>query len=339
MAKKSKEFQLEVPKKSIEKIFSRIRKFGEITNVRLIESGGFNTSYIVSRYDKEDVVLRVAPGKEVDTFALEKGLLRREHAVMPYASSSVKGVPGVLHADFSKKVIDRDYVVLEFLEGASGDSVITAGVCSNEEELIWRQLSEISDDSGSVLGSHFGFPYPGVSGETWGDAVISIIEVMVSDIQKYGLPAVLPREFLSVSKSHIDTLNEIQNPQLVHGDLWPKNTLIDNSKCDMEIVGTLDWERAFWGDQKAEWILCGNKFAGNVARKGYVFRCGLFSENFTDIPISVAEKYEPENKDQALRSKIYLGTYLTQRLLESQRFPRQELWVRDEYEKAINYLC
>jgi len=50
-------------------------------------------------------------------------------------------------------------------------------------------------------------------------------------------------------------LDEIQTPHLLHGDLWTFNLLVERGVHAPVITGVLDFDRAWWGDPSADWIM------------------------------------------------------------------------------------
>lgn len=50
-------------------------------------------------------------------------------------------------------------------------------------------------------------------------------------------------------------LDEIQTPHLLHGDLWTVNLLVERGARAPVITGVLDFDRAWWGDPSADWIM------------------------------------------------------------------------------------
>ncbi len=78
------------------------------------------------------------------------------------------------------------------------------------------------------------------------------------------------------------------------------------------------------------------EFGGKKAKANHIFRCGLFSADFSDIPKEIFENINEADKGRRTRNNIYLGVYLSQRLLESQRYPRDEEWIEKEFIKIID---
>jgi hypothetical protein len=307
-----------------------------LKEIVFIKAGRFNTIYKVCAVDMKPVIFRIAPKVDMEIYEHEKFLLRREYTVQPFLSHIAELIPRVLFADFTGKIINRDYVILSYIDGVSGDNISVSDLSKKDELFVWEQLSEISLQISKSKNNLFGFPQPSPIYLKWSQAIYQILIGMIHDLDRFSLSSYYPKKLVGLIPRYSYILDLVKTPRLVHGDLWPKNTIL--SKNSFKIKGMLDSERAFWGDPKAEWIIPGAVFAGQSTKKGYLFRCGFFSEHFTQIPNAIAKKFQPTNHFEIIRNQIYLGIYLTQRILESQRFPRKEPWIDDEFQKVVGYL-
>lgn len=121
-------------------------------------------------------------------------------------------------------------------------------------------------------------------------------------------------DYLALLDNGRQWLDEIRVPRLVHGDLWPKNVLIDRSISPPRIVGLLDGERGFWGEPLAEWIFY-----------------------YLDIPSSFWEVYGHPAQDPGTRFRrlAYSGLYAIQLLLEASRFAWNPQPHRERLEESI----
>lgn len=308
------------------------RAFGrdaQVEKITEIKFGRFNTTYKLKIKKVGLVVLRVAPSPDLEVYVHEKDLLKREHSVHPFISNIGKYSPKILFADFTRQIINRDYEIQSFIEGLNWDR-ISAKVSKQQNVDLWNQLSNISGLITQTGNTGYGLPEPRIRFSTWKEAVASILGDMICDLEKYSLNTENPKKLHGLINADKQYLHEIIRPELAHGDLWPKNVLLNNGN-GTKIVGILDSERAFWGDPKSEWIIIGKQFAGKKSKDSYVFRCGLFSADYAEIPEIIAQRYISKNVGEFFRQQIYLGIYLTQRMLESQRFPRNEKWIEEEF--------
>jgi len=150
-----------------------------------------------------------------------------------------------------------------------------------------------------VHGSHFGYPYPMKQFSTWSEAVVDMILGMQNDLVKLRLSTEGITRYIEVLQDGRIFLEEIDKPHLLHGDLWPKNVLVDRHGTEVKIVGLLDSERAVWGDPYAEWVF--NMFNLHPAFwTGYGARTDNLNTHFRDL--------------------VYKGMYSIQLFLEAWRF-------------------
>lgn len=323
----------EINPAQIEQIVKEISE-SSISDIIQIKSGQFNTTLKIELDNNSPLILRIAPQDSEDIYKHEKELMIREYSIYPHISSVCELIPEVIHADFSKKVVNRNLLIQSYIEGLPFDDSSTTDI--NTTIQLWNELTKISAQISNATNEDFGFPEPAIRFGTWSDALSDILEGMIDDLSSYNMPIQYSQEILNAISINKKILNKIDIPRLVHGDLWPKNILFSQDKS--KIVGVLDYERAFWGDPNAEWILAGEEFGGRKSKENHIFRCGLLSADFSDIPKEVFESLNTNDKEREIRNDIYLGLYLSQRLLESQRYPREEWWIEEEFIKTLDRL-
>lgn len=336
MQKNESAFQQSITQDELERITQNAFPGEDLRGSTEIKSGRFNTTYKLQVGVRDPVILRIAPNPNLMVYTHERNLLRREHSIHPYIASASNLVPKILFSDFSREIIERDYTVQSFIEGTNGDENL-AQQSLEENITLWKLLTDISTQIGQVEGKGFGLPDPNLQFSTWSLALINIMENMIADVDRFSMDTSSPKDILKIMSENTGKLDAVSKPKLSHGDLWPKNTLVNKDE-GVRITGLLDYERAFWGDPNSEWIITGSHFADQESKDGYVFRCGLFSADYTEMPAAVAEKYASKTSDELFRDQVYLGIYLTLRRLEAQRNPRNEKWIEDEFEKVLKTL-
>ena len=288
-----------------EHVFGALDKIITVTE---LSSGMFNNTYVITQLDNQCSILRVGPDASVYAFSNEKRLLHREHSIESYFKTIQDLIPQTQFVDFSGEVIPRDYVVQSFLEGQLWDE-ITDELSPAQTTILWGQLGEIAQTIHTVAGQKFGFPIPMPQFDTWTEAIIAIVSDMLTDLQILELDTSGVAEFIGLLERGQSFLNEVETPHLLHGDLWPKNVLVDDSRA--KIVGLLDAERALWGDPEAEWIF--HYFEVNPAFwKGY------------------GQQFTP-----SFRTHTYLGLYSVQLFLEAWRFAYDDRFARNNLTKAM----
>lgn len=267
-------------------------------SVQLILSGKFNTTYHVELVSGDKVILRVAPPADAPVFEHERALLRRESAVYQVLQSASGRIPRNLFEDFTGELCDRDYVFQSCLPGRLWDDV-RADLCDAENEQLWVQLAPIVRSIHGICGERFGFPLPMPQFDSWGDACVQLVAGMLEDMRRFELPCEDAAIFLQFLEAGRADLDRVARPCLVHGDLWPKNILIDRLCGEPHITGVLDAERAFWGDPEAEWIF-----------------------SFMDLPAGFWQRYGSLERGAAaaFRRLAYTGAGAIKLCLEASRF-------------------
>lgn len=261
-------------------------------------SGLFNSTYLISLNGGQQVVLRVSPQAQAGAFTHEQRLLRREQALEPHLSAVQHLIPHTLAADFSRRLLDRDVVIQTFMPGELWDAVQNE-LAEADQIALWQQLAVIARQIHATTGSHFGFPDGQPGFERWSTAVSHITTIMRHDLAAMQLDRPPTQTFADRLEAGSAWLDEVTEPHLLHGDLWPKNVLIDRTQSPPQIVGLLDAERGIWGDPLAEWIFY-----------------------YYEVPPAFWEVYGRPSTDTAtqFRQLAYRGLYTIQLLLEATRF-------------------
>ncbi len=282
----------------------------DISTVQELSSGMFNNAYLIKYNNNDAQILRIGPDRSVYVFSNERLLLRRENTIEPYFECIQAIIPQTVLADFSGDIIPRDYVLQTFLEGQLWDE-IKDELDDSQTQKLWHQLGEIAQKIHSVTDKKFGFPEPLPQFDTWAEAVITIVSDMLADLQALELDSSGISDFIDLLDQGRHLLNEIEVPHLLHGDLWPKNVLLNDNHT--HIVGLLDAERALWGDPEAEWVF----------------------HYLDELKPSFWEGYG-RTFPPSFRTYAYLGLYSVQLFLEAYRFHYDDGFARDNLTQAMN---
>jgi aminoglycoside phosphotransferase (APT) family kinase protein len=292
----------------------------EIGEICEFGSGLFNNSYHIRIAGEPGLVLRASPDPGCPIFRHEECLLRRELAVERFLRLLGELVPRTVASDFTHEIVPRDVVVQTFLSGELWDG-IKDSLTAAENEVLWRQLGGIARKIHSVPGDRFGLPPPKSQFASWHLAFLDLAAGMLEDLKRFGIDPKGVSEFLRLARDGRPQFAEVDEPRLVHGDLWPKNVLIDRKHGAPKIAGLLDAERAIWGDPLAEWVF-----------------------HYYEMPDAFWEGYGTRMKGPGaeFRSHTYAGLYSIQIILEGWRegydtgFARKRL--QDSMEKMSGIL-
>jgi aminoglycoside phosphotransferase (APT) family kinase protein len=218
--------------------------------------GTHNQVYRVSVPGRLPLILRVAPPDSADLAWDERDLMRREQAIRPAFAATAHLMPQVVFEDFSRAVIDRDYLLQTFIEGQRWEDL--AGELPAEAGLaLWAQFGSLLRQIHDTAGDVFGDPPPGQSFVRWSDAVEHRLSQTTDRLHGVGLDWAAPALEAALRLARVRRLlvDEVAVPRLLHGDLWLFNLLVRETPDGWRIVGVLDADRASWGDPLADWTL------------------------------------------------------------------------------------
>jgi aminoglycoside phosphotransferase (APT) family kinase protein len=223
-----------------------------------LHEGTYNAAYRVTLGDPHlDLVLKVAPDPRLELLTYERDLMRTEVHLYRRARSASVPVPEVAFADFSRRVLETDYVFLALLPGAPLNTV-RERMSESEVRTVRAELARVTARLHTVEGTGFGYPLR--ASRTWQPTWRAAFGAMVDDLLadavrlKSDLPAP-PATIRTLIHRHDDVLEEVEHPAMVHFDLWDGNVLVDDEGAGRwRVTGLIDGERAFFGDPVAELV-------------------------------------------------------------------------------------
>ena len=201
------------------------------------------------------VILRIAPPDSTGFLFYERGMMKQEpglHALIREKTSIP--VPEILVSDFSRSIINRDFLIMECLPGTPlSESFITP----HQQDFVYEQtghyLKELHttciEEKYGYLGEHKCM----APADSWVDAFTIIWNKLIDDImncQVYDFrEADCARQAL---EQRIEVFQHDVTASLLHMDVWGQNILIDKTG---KIRGIVDWDRALWGDPEIEFAV------------------------------------------------------------------------------------
>lgn len=221
------------------------------------EQGLYNAAYLLDLFGggPERVFLKVAPPDDVPVLTYEKDLLRTEIEVLKAlaAAKVAAPVPKVLAEDLSRRVVDRDAVFMQALEGRSL-SAVRADIDPADLRALRRQIGTIAASFADVTAPVFGYPgHRELQAPSWREAWRRIVDALLADARRFDSP--LPAsigEIAGLFDAALPALEDVATPRLAHYDLWDGNVLVRPGARGWTVTGVIDWERAFYGDPLAE---------------------------------------------------------------------------------------
>ncbi|RCK68635.1 aminoglycoside phosphotransferase family protein [Desertihabitans brevis] len=243
-------FQRPLSAGQIEAICARTLPGGTVLRAEELGLGTFNTTYRLD-LDDRSVVLRVAPSPT--TAGVEHTIgLRNEYAAAPYLAGLGDLVPSIIAADFTRELVDRDYLVQTLLPGRPAPEVL-ARFPRARWAVFYRQLGTITRRIHAVRGTSFG-PVADPRSATWSAALVEHFASEVHLYREAGLDATAVEVVGGFVAARADLFDAVE-PRLLHGDLWHVNLLLDPDAPEPTITGLIDTDRASWGDPWADWTI------------------------------------------------------------------------------------
>jgi len=224
-------------------------------------AGKFSQTFLAGAESGEQFVLRIAPPGSMLQLFYEYRMMRQEPGIHQriLAETSVP-VPPIIAHDFSRRLIDRDFLIMPRLEGQPLSGVTLSSTAMDRAFREWgRYVAEIHqivdpDNRFGYLGEHRCMA-PQV---TWRRAFEVMYRKELADICACGVYSRLQGdEAMALLEDHLDVFESCQTSRLCHGDLWVTNLLV---KPDGEVTGLIDFDRACWGD--IEWDLAIAEYCG-----------------------------------------------------------------------------
>jgi aminoglycoside phosphotransferase (APT) family kinase protein len=210
-----------------------------------LTDGTYNAAYLVTTPHRE-LVLKVAPDPRRQLLTHEVDLMRTEVDFYRRAGAVGIPVPDVVHADFTRTLLETDYVFLSRIPGTPLNAV-------TEPAALRQELAGITARLHTVTGPRYGYPFRDSRSwqPTWRLAFGAMVDDILADARRLGtdLPAT-PDRIGELVHRHDPVLDTVDRPALVHFDLWDGNVFVENGR----VAGLIDGERAFFGDPVSELV-------------------------------------------------------------------------------------
>lgn len=232
--------------KMVEKFFSPVT----MIDYEELTEGFFNVAYEIHLSNGQEVILKIAPAKEMRIMSYEKNIMHSEIEVMKKIASQTNiPAPKLLGSDESHTICDSSYFFMEKLEGKSLNAI--------KDSLTQEQLQDIYQEAGRVIQRVnniscpcFGYPaQTEFQGQEWFKVFRKMLEAGIKDAQIGHVNLNIPvEELLCLLEKEKAIFDEVTKPQLVHWDCWDGNIFVSTGK----LTGMIDWERCLWADPLME---------------------------------------------------------------------------------------
>ncbi len=242
----------------------------ESLNIIPAGTGKFSTTYFVERPDgPDDLVIRIAPPDDLLLLFYEKRMMRQEPALHRLIQKRTDiPVPTILVHDFSRTLIDRDYVIMNKMPGQPL-SEMQHRLSEPQMNRALRELGQMVAELHSITIQRYGYVgahKPMEPQGNWHDAFEIMWENMLRDCHACGVYTTEDVDLgMKLWNLHQDVFDNNCPAVLCHMDLWAQNLLVND---EGRVTCLFDFDRACFGDVE-------NEFA--VAKY-----CGLTTKAFWD---------------------------------------------------------
>ncbi|MFX3635134.1 MAG: phosphotransferase family protein [Candidatus Pristimantibacillus sp.] len=237
---------------STEQINSIVQQaFGnKIISAVELSDGWANSAYDLLMIDGRTAILKAAPLKDIPVMRYENKIMTAEVEVLKLVGQQSRvPVPEVHLHDASCTIIPTEYFIMEKLNGSPYNHVKDS-LSEQERKSIEYELGKYNAVINEIKGEKFGYFAQMEQGRAhWQDAFYEMISGVLADGRDANVE--LPASYAVIEQeiaSRMDCLVEVQEPKLVHWDLWDGNVFVH----DKQISGIIDFERAMWGDHLIE---------------------------------------------------------------------------------------
>jgi len=232
-----------------------------VESFRRIPTGKYNTTYDVAlRSDgrskaPREVILRIAPADGTGGTFYEIGMMAQEPEIHEIVRRETTiPVAEIYTHDTSRRIMDRDFLVMEKLPGLAVSDVprLSTAFYDRVLEQVGRmlaQLHRITRDRYGYLGAHRCMEpqadWPSAFGVMWNRLIDDIVGVGAYEKGD----ATLLRRLLDEC---MDAFDRPVAASLLHMDIWAQNILVDERG---NVTGIVDWDRGLWGDPEIEFAV------------------------------------------------------------------------------------
>lgn len=246
----SSAFQRPVHEQDLLQTLKQELKGEEVIEVTEISGGLFNNTYRVTTSDAT-YILKVAPHKTSTVFYNERFLMQRERSI----SRQLQAVNPLIPTYLSFFTVGgRSAFLQSFVQGRLWHDVEST-LSKEENAALWRQLGTFARTVHNTCSDTFGYPEPFEGAAQWSTFIVENVEGMVDNCRRLGVLHDEVLTYLDLLPHFLLVLDEVKTAHLLHGDLWPRNVIINGDGANIHIAAVIDAERAFWGDPLCDWVL------------------------------------------------------------------------------------
>lgn len=223
--------------------------------VEEFHGGSMNAAYRIDPPGRDPAVLKVGSSRAAPLLTYEVDALRTE-AHFYEAVGDLFPLPTFIAKDFTREVIDSDYIVIEMLNGKPWTEVADQ-VSESDGTRLKRELGRHVGRLHTLRGTRFGYLQPGTpSGVTWHEAFFAMLDAVLEDTITWNVALpISPDAIRSGVEVASWALHDVKTPCLLHFDLWKSNVFLTTGQDGAwSLEGVIDCERSYYGDPLAELV-------------------------------------------------------------------------------------
>ncbi|WP_181429931.1 phosphotransferase family protein [Paenibacillus illinoisensis] len=221
-----------------------------IQEYREMIDGWANHAYYISLGNGKEVVLKIAPSKVGKPLRCEQDLLMAEvQALRLVGELRDVPVPRVLACDTTCSLAPAEYFMMEYMPGTPYNKVKDQYSAAEQAE-IEEQLGAFNRRINEIKGEKFGyFSEKKPKYNTWKEAFLSLMDDLLTDGREAGVKLPIDYDELAqLIREKSDVLSDVNEPVLIHWDLWDGNVFVEQGR----ITAIIDFERCLWADPLME---------------------------------------------------------------------------------------
>ncbi|HEU0165398.1 MAG TPA: aminoglycoside phosphotransferase family protein [Thermomicrobiales bacterium] len=231
---------------------------GRLAGAISLPSGTVNEVWRLEIAEVGDAILRIAPSDVAAASGpswLTSFGLRREQGVIALLPDLAAILPGTIHADFSRTILDRDWAIQRLVPGRPW-SEVDAELTQEQQLDLWRQSGTICRAIHGVRRGEFGGvagPETGLRSRSWAGVLLADGRGFIDDAARFGLDAAPFIALRDAIARHRETLDLVTTASLIHSDLGPRHLFVEpDDRGDWKIVGLIDLEFGRFADPMSE---------------------------------------------------------------------------------------
>jgi len=241
-----------------------------LRHVRAIPGGTVNDVLMLDVAGAPPAILRLAPSEATAAAGpswLTSFGLRREQAVISRLPHIADLLPPTIHVDFSRSLIDRDWVIQDLVRGRPW-SDLAGDLSQHDQTHLWRQTGVLTRSIHGVHGDVFGGAgktddigrasrhETGIQRSRWSEILRADAEGLAGDACRFDLQSEAFDQLLAAIATHADILDRIETPALIHSDLGPRHIFVEpDGNRGYRICGLIDLEFGRFADPLSESLI------------------------------------------------------------------------------------